>query len=80
MAWVEVPGSYHAVSNTHIWEYDNAATAASTYVDANGTTANGIRSFTPPGGTAQEIYVKVRKTGETAERGELSKTYYDARV
>ena len=80
MAWVEVPGTYHAVSNTHIWEYDNAATAASTYVDANGTTANGIRSFTPPNGTAQEIYVKVRKTGETAERGELSKTYYDARV
>lgn len=26
MAWVDVPGTYHAVSNTHIWEYDNAPT------------------------------------------------------
>ena len=74
MAWVVVPGS------NGMWEYDNAATAADTYPDANGTTANGIRSFTPPGGNTQETYVKVRKAGETIERGELSKNYYDSKI
>jgi hypothetical protein len=75
MAWVDVPGS------NAIWQYDNAATAADTYADANGTTAAGVRTFTPPnGGSAQATYVKVRKKGETTERGELSKTYYDARI
>jgi hypothetical protein len=75
MAWVAVPGS------NGIWEYDNAASESDTYSDANGTVAAGIRSFTPPnGGNTQEIYIKVRKTGETQERGELSKNYYDARV
>ena len=74
MAWVVVPGS------SGIWEYDNAATASDTYPDANGTTASGVRSFTPPGGNTQEIYVKVRKAGETIVRGELSKNYYDARI
>jgi hypothetical protein len=75
MAWVDVPGS------NAIWQYDNAATAADTYADANGTTAAGVRTFTPPnGGNAQATYVKVRKKGETTERGELSKTYYDARI
>ena len=29
MAWVDVPGS------NAIWQYDNAATAADTYADAN---------------------------------------------
>lgn len=76
MAWVDVPGS----GTPAIWQYDNAAVAADTYVDANGTTASSVRSFTPPGGNAQQVYIKVRKKGETAERGELSKTYYDARV
>ena len=75
MAWVDVPGS------NAIWQYDNAATAVDTYADANGTTAAGVRTFTPPnGGNAQATYVKVRKKGETTERGELSKTYYDARI
>jgi len=74
MAWVVVPGS------NSIWEYDNAATASDTYSDANGTIAGGVRSFTPPGGNTQETYVKVRKAGETIERGELSKNYYDARI
>jgi hypothetical protein len=74
MAWVVVPGS------NSIWEYDNAATAVDTYPDASGTTASGIRTFIPTGGTAQYTYVKVRKAGETAERGELSKNYYDAKV
>jgi hypothetical protein len=92
MAWVDVPGTYHAVSNTHIWEYDNAPTLGTLvtgavihpddqYYRANGTVTNGIRSFTPPGGSAQETYVRVRKKDDPAiERGELSKTYYDARV
>lgn len=75
MAWVTVPGS------NSIWEYDNAAIASDTYPDANGTVTNGVRSFTPPnGGNTQETYIKVRKTGETQERGELSKNYYDARI
>ena len=74
MAFVVVPGS------NGIWEYDNAAIAADTYVDANGTTASGIRTFTPTGGNAQYTYIKCRKSGETAERGELNKNYYDARV
>ena len=71
MAYVAVTGS------GGIWEYDNAATASDTYSDANGTTANGIRSFTRPSGVTEQIYVKCRKTGETTVRGELSKTYYD---
>ena len=75
MAWVVVPGS------NGIWEYDNAATAADTYSDANGTTTNGIRTFIPPnGGNPQYTYIKARKAGETAIRGELAKNYYDARV
>lgn len=74
MAYVVVPGS------NGIWEYDNAATAEDTYTDANGTTTAGVRSFTPPYGNTQLTYVKVRKAGETIERGELSKTYYDSRI
>jgi hypothetical protein len=74
MAWVVVPGS------NGIWEFDNAATAADTYLDANGITTAGVRSFTPPGGNTQLTYVKVRKSGEIIERGELSKNYYDARI
>lgn len=76
MAWVVVPGS------NSIWEYDNAANTSlsDTYDDTNGTTANGIRSFTPPGGNTQETYIRCRKAGETIVRGELSKNYYDARI
>jgi hypothetical protein len=75
MAWVVVPGS------NGIWEYDDAATAADTYPDANGTTASGVRTYIPSSGTStQYTYVKCRKTGETTERGELSKNYYDARI
>ena len=80
MAWVDVLGSEDAVANTCIWEYDNAATVADTYTDANGTTASGVRTFTPFGGNVQLTYVKVRKKGETTERGELSKSYYDAKI
>jgi len=76
MAWVTVPGS------NGIWEYDNAATISNTYPDsadgANSVIANGIRTYTKPdvGGTVQ-VYIRTRKGGETKERGELSKTYYD---
>lgn len=74
MAWVVVPGS------DGIWEYDDAATAADTYVDANGTTSGGIRIFTPPGGNPQYTYVKCRKVIGKYSEGDLSKNYYDARV
>lgn len=71
MAWVTIQGT------NGIWEYDNAATASDTYPDANGTTSGGIRSFTRPTGVTEQTYVKCRKVGETIDRGELSKTYYD---
>ena len=75
MAWVTVPGS------NNIWEFDNAATISDTYPDsadgANVTISGGIRTFTFADGNVQEIYIRCRKAGETKERGELSKTYYD---
>jgi hypothetical protein len=72
MAWVTVTGS------NSIWQYENTATAADTYSDANGSYSGGIRTFTTPAGTIQKTYVRCRKIGETIDRGELSKTYYDA--
>ena len=76
MAWVTVPGS------NNIWEFDDVATINDTYPDsadgANATISGGIRTFTFADGNVQEIYIKCRKAGETTERGELSKTYYDA--
>jgi hypothetical protein len=74
MAWVVVPGS------NSVWEYDDDASASDTYLDANGTTTAGIRTYITPFENVQETYVKVRKTGETQERGELSKNYYDAKL
>ena len=76
MAWVTVSGS------NSVWEYENTATATNTYPDsadgANATISGGIRTFTFADGNVQQIYIRCRKTGETTERGELSKTYYDA--
>ena len=76
MAWVNVPGS------DGIWAYENTATIANTYPDsadgANATISGGIRTFTFADGNVQEIYIRCRKVGETKDRGELSKTYYDA--
>jgi len=76
MAWVTVPGS------NNIWEFENTATISDTYPDsadgANVTISGGIRTFTFADGNVQEIYIKCRKVGETVDRGELSKTYYDA--
>ena len=75
MAYVTVPGS------NSIWQYDNAATASNTYSDsaagANSTISCGIRTYTKPGGGTVKVYARTRKKGETTERGELSKTYYD---
>lgn len=77
MAWVTVPGS------DNIWEYDNAATISDTYPDsadgANSTISGGIRTYTHPSdGRTVQVYIKTRKAGETKERGELSKTFYDS--
>ena len=76
MAYVTVPGS------NSIWQYDNAATASNTYSDsaagANSTISGGIRTYTKPGTSdTVKTYIRCRKTGETTERDELSKTYYD---
>ena len=76
MAYVTVPGS------SSVWEYDNAATVSNTYSDsaagANSTIASGIRTYTKPGTSdTVQVYIRCRKAGETTERGELSKTYYD---
>ena len=76
MAWVIVPGS------NSIWEFENTADISNTYSDsadgANVTISGGIRTFTFADGNVQEIYIRCRKAGQTTERGELSKTYYDA--
>ena len=77
MAWVTGPGS------NSIWQYENTATAANTYPNsadgANSVIANGIRTYTKPGTSdTVQVYIRCRKAGETIERGELSKTYYDA--
>ena len=84
MAWVIIAKS--VVTGFAGWEYDNAATTANTYPAsmhlsrANGSDASGIRTFNPPGPTpAQETYVRCRRLLDNVERGELSKTYYDAR-
>jgi hypothetical protein len=62
MAWATVPGS------AGIWEYENTATGADTYLDANGTYAAGIRSYTPTGGGLQEIYARTRKAIDATGR------------
>lgn len=70
MAWVTVPNS------NSIWQYENTATAANTYADAPGTYSGGIRTYTTPGtGQVNKVYARTRKTGETIERGELSKDF-----
>lgn len=76
MAWVTVTGS------NGIWQYDNAATISDTYPDsadgANVSISGGVRTYTKPvSGIVEKTYIKTRKVGETKERGELSKTFYD---
>ena len=78
MAWVTIAKS--VVTGFTGWAYEDTATAANTYSEANGSYSGGIRSFNPPGPTpAQETYVRCRRLLDNVERGELSKTYYDAR-
>ena len=76
MAWVDVTGS------NSVWQYENSATAANTYSDsgagANSAFSGGVRTYTKPGGGTVKVYARTRKKGTTVERGELSKTYYDA--
>ena len=74
MAWVNI------AKTGNIWAYENGATAAHTYTDAPGSYSGGIRTFTTPGLSPNETtYVRCRKTGETVERGELSRNYFEAR-
>ena len=76
MAWVDVPNS------NSIWQYENTATAANTYSDsgagANSVFSGGIRTYTKPGGGTVKVYARTRIKGTIVDRGELSKTYYDA--
>ena len=56
--------------------------ASNTYSDsgagANSVISGGIRTYTKPGTSdTVKVYIRTRKKGETTERGELSKTYYD---
>lgn len=71
MAWVVVPGS------NNIWEFDNSAVRADTYPDSPGTITGGVRTYTSPDGKDTQTYIKARKVGETAVRGEINKDYYD---
>ena len=77
MAYVDISGS------NNIWQYDNSATISNTYPKsadgANSVISGGIRTYTKPGTSdTVQVYIRCRKKGETVERGELSKTYYDA--
>lgn len=73
MAWVPVP-------NNPEWEYDDAATAADTYVDTPGTISGGVRTYTTSGANPRQTYIKCRKVSDPTAVGELDKTYYDART
>ena len=80
MAWVTIAKS--VVTGFTGWAYEDTATAANTYSDTVGSTnsySGGIRTFTHPNGNVQKIYVRCRRLLDNVERGELSKTYYDAR-
>jgi hypothetical protein len=80
MAWTPITIGTNPSVNSTIWEFENTATGSDTYSDAKGTYSGGIRTFTFPNGNVQKTYVRCRKIGETIERGELSKDYYDAQV
>lgn len=70
MAWLVVPGSANA------WEYNDAP------ADPGGALTKmwllqtvGIRTL-----AGSTVYTNCRRTGTTEDVGELSKTYYDARI
>ena len=78
MGWVTIKDGAEADT---LWQYEDTATASDTYSDTVGSTSTysgGIRTFTYADGHTSKNYVKCRKVGETTERGELSKTFYDA--
>ena len=78
MAWITIAKS--VVTGFTGWAYENTATAAHTYTAAPGSYSSGIRNFTTPGlSPNQETYVRCRRLLDNVERGELSKTFYDAR-
>ena len=71
MAWVNIlDGNTNPIG----WDYDNAATK---YGGVAGIRTNG---------DGREVYVSCKRTGEdltgfaNEDRGELSKTYWDAQV
>ena len=79
MAWITIAKS--VVTGFTGWAYENTATAANTYSEANGSYSGGIRTFTTPGPSPNEtIYVRCRMVVDDIERGELSKTFYDGRI
>jgi len=48
-------------------------------INSKGLNTSGIRTFDPPGATpAQATYVRCRMVADSVERGELSKTFWDA--
>ena len=76
-------GSSGSTSASGPWEYDNTATESDTYPGstrgANITISNGVKTYIKPvSGTAEEVYISTRKMGETKNRGEVSKSFYDA--
>ena len=71
MAWV-------TITNNPTWQYNNAPANPGTGNKFKKTLwdlqTNGIRST----GQSHEVYVEVRKVGDTNRtRGEMSKTYWD---
>ena len=71
--------AFVAIPNNPNWEYDNAPAdpgAGSPLRKLWLLQTNGVRQF--KNGT--EVYTKVRKVGDgpTADRGEMSKSYWDA--
>jgi hypothetical protein len=102
MSWVPVPGSngiweygnaptLGTLANADAKVQDDATQGPTDdYYRANGTVTAGIRSFTPPGGTVQETYVKCRKvlpvgkvytdSNTNGPWSELSKNYYDGKI
>ena len=56
----------------------NNAAISDSAAGANSVISGGIRTYTKPGTSdTVKVYIRTRKKGETTERGELSKTYYD---
>ena len=61
-----------------------AGATVTPYLETAGTAiSGGVRTYDKPGTTKTkplQTYIRTRKAGETIERGELSKTYYDGQI